>query len=956
MSKSQFEIIVAVSLKTGVALLPLMMAGAYAPAYAQPAPATPATAPNAAADEEEADQDTKAIGAVDKEDKDDDKAVVVTGTSIRNAPPTGTNLISIDKEGIKATGANSASDLLSQLPQVGGDFFNNLGQLGTFDTGGVSASDASNGGVGKPDARGIPLNTQLDTGGNTLVLLDGQRMSGNGVSNSATDPNVVPVALLERVEVNTDGGSSIYGSDAIGGVINFITRRKFDGIQVRGRYGIADDYYNYEVGGIVGHTFGRASAYISFSRTGNDDIFNRERDYYRSIDWNTGLEIGTQCFMPNVRTGASPNFTFYGVNAAGTVSNTPNATAVNLCTPDKDAAFVGRNKRNNALASFSFDFSDDIKLTVRGRYADSNSRQIQAPYNASGTITPTNPYFQPIVGAPNPNANQTVFFSFGPVDGIGIDNKGVTGKFRQYGISPELTVNIDDNWQARGFVNWEKSRTERFNQSIDSAAVTTALASNNIATALNPYNVESSNAAVLADITSGFQESEARNEILNARLIVDGALFELPGGKVRMAVGAEYLKDKFAVRNFNAIASGVSGIDATPLRRASRDVKSVFGELNIPIVSSLNSGPLFEELRFAFSGRYDKFSDFGDNFSPRIGATYAPFKWLRLRGNWGKSFRAPTVIDTLNSTNINAAFLPGGFLPGILIPSPALGLPAQATVDDAVILYNGATNPGLRPQTGTNWSIAGELRPFAGLRAELSYFKIDYRDAISFLNFVGIYPTYLDFVTFYPNAQQIADFLAPAQNAQQILDQVAALPPGAKVYQLIDGRTTNMGNAKIEGLDYSARYDFNTPLGQAYISANGTIQLVSKFQLTSKVPFADRIAGTPNHRTAINVGLRSGGFRTQFTLNHTDGYKVTRSATLLQDRVSAYNVVNAFFGYEFTDGELGLGKLSDGLEVTLNIQNLFDTDPPVFRSRGGIGTTNGSTLGRLIQIGLRKDF
>jgi outer membrane receptor protein involved in Fe transport len=104
------------------------------------------------------------------------------------------------------------------------------------------------------------------------------------------------------------------------------------------------------------------------------------------------------------------------------------------------------------------------------------------------------------------------------------------------------------------------------------------------------------------------------------------------------------------------------------------------------------------------------------------------------------------------------------------------------------------------------------------------------------------------------------------------------------------------------------------------------------------------------------VGLRNGGFRTQFTLNHTDGFKVTRTANLVQDSVGSFDVINAFFGYEFTNGELGLGSFAEGLEVTLNIQNLFDTDPPVFRSRGGDGTTNGSTLGRLIQIGVRKDL
>lgn len=387
MPHSPIDKIVATSLKASVALFPLMLGVAMAPAYAQGQPASSATAPKDAADadaRESSDQDTKVIGAASDND-DKEKAVVVTGTSIRNAPPTGTNLISVDKEGIKATGANSAAELIASIPQAGGGFFNDLAQLGTFDSGGVSSSDASNGGVNKPDVRGIPLNTQLDTGSNTLLLLDGARMTGVGTSNSVSDPNTVPVALLERVEVNTDGGSSVYGSDAIGGVINFITRRRFDGVQVRGRYGIGDSYDNYEVGAIVGHDFGPANVYVSYSRTGNSGILNGERDYYKSIDWNTGLETNNQCYLPNVRIGSN----FFGVDANGNISSTPSATAPNVCTPGKETSLTGSNKRNNVLGSFSYDFSEDVKFTIRGRYSDSKTHLKQNPLTRSLTVMPT---------------------------------------------------------------------------------------------------------------------------------------------------------------------------------------------------------------------------------------------------------------------------------------------------------------------------------------------------------------------------------------------------------------------------------------------------------------------------------------------------------------------------------------------------------------------------------------
>jgi iron complex outermembrane receptor protein len=946
---SRLDSIVVASLKASVALLPLMMGTAFAPAYAQDTPA-PANQPTAQADQtEEEDTDTKVVGASSTDKKDDGEKVVVTGTSIRNAPPTGTNLIAIDKQGIQATGANSAAELIATIPQASGGFFNEIPQL---DAGGGSGqvSSAGSGTVLKPNLRATP-SSATDSGSSTLILLDGQRTAGTGTIHNATDVNSMPVALLERVEINTDGGSSIYGSDGIGGVINFITRRRFEGIQLRGRYGIADDYYNYEVGGIVGHSFGKANVYVSYSRTGNDEIFNRERDYFQSIDWTTGLEVGTQCELPNVSLGTPTQF--YGVDASGNIVSGPQSTAVNLCTPSADDALAGRNVRNNVLASFSYDFTDGIKLTVRGRYADSKGTQPQAAANLTSQITPANFFYQPV--AANPTATQRVAYSFAPVQGD--DTFDVIGRFKQYGISPELTVDVDGNWQVRGFFNWDKSRTWRNSQVVDTTTLNEALLSGDPDTAFNPYNVEDTNPALLADILDGVNQGESFNEILNSRVTIDGALFELPGGKVRMAAGLEYLKENFGVRNYNQLDPVVDGIEAVDFNKAHRNVKSVFGELNIPIVSSLNSGPLFEELRFAFSGRYDDFSDWGDNFSPRIGATYAPFKWIRFRGNWGKSFRAPTVVETLNASNSNVGvnspavygFLIDTTRPGQYPIPPADG----KTLNDYVALtYFGGVSDTLKPQRGTNWSVAGEIRPIDGLRAELSYYKIDYRDAIGFPNAVGLFPAYYEVVTLYPTEAEIAAFLAQAGNRETAIGEIG----GREVYGLYDLRTRNLGNAKIEGLDYSARYDFNTPIGAAYISANGNIQLVNKQQPTASTPFRSVLVGTPNHRASVNVGLRSGGFRTQFTLNHTDGYKVTRTATLLQDSVGSFDVINAFFAYEFTEGELGLGSFADGLEVSLNVQNLFDTDPPIFRQRGGDGTANGSTLGRLIQIGVRKDL
>jgi iron complex outermembrane receptor protein len=942
--------IIARSLHAGVALLPLMIAAMVTPAFAQ---ATPAPAANQApapeadqATEEEEDLDTKIVGAA-SEKKDKEEKVVVTGTSIRGAPPTGTNLIQMDKEGIKATGANSAAELVANIPQLGTGFFNDIPQMGADSATAVAGTNV------KPNARGTPSGT-TDTGTPTLILLDGQRMAGTGTTErqNISDVNAVPVTLLERVELNTDGGSSIYGSDGIGGVINFITRRKFDGVQVRGRIGLADDYYNYEVGGIVGHSFGRANVYVSYSRTGNDEILNGERDFYRRIDWATGLETDLRCGLPNVQFGTADNLRFYGVDANGNispVSGTKAATVTaggiqspNRCTNGLVSSFTPRSLRNNVMANFSYDFTDGIKLTVRGRYADSKTSYSADLYPQQFTLAPSHPAYRPVAGE---TTNEIVLFDFSPVLSQG--DHWSERRYKQYGIAPELTVDIDGNWQVRAYVNYEISKNAAEERLIDTADLTAAIRSG----ALDPFNIGSTDPSVIASVTDNIALNEAETKLLNSRVTVDGALFELPGGKVRMAAGVEYLEDTFDTRT-----DPTDDYDFT-----SRNNKSVFGELNIPVVSSLNSGPLFEELRFAFSARYDSYSDFGDSFSPRVGMTYAPFKWFRLRGNWGKSFRAPTVIETIQSQQPPLAFATLSFrntcfgpnLCGSNMNDPAR--PSNDPDNEQIITLFGGVNPALEPQTGTNWSVAGEIRPIAGLRAELSYYKIDYRNTIGFpplfTNF--FHPGFSHLMTVYPSDEQIKAFLADSRDPAGSYQ--AYLNSGQKVYGLIDGRTTNTGDAKIEGLDYSARYDFDTSIGAAYVGINGNIALKNDL-ITRGVGTTDALRNGPNHRASITAGLRSGGFRTQLTLNHTDGYKVEPDPLVYQTSVGAYNLVNAFFGYEFSDGELGLGSFADGLEVTLNINNVFDDDPPIFRRTADVGYANGNTLGRLIMFGVRKDF
>jgi iron complex outermembrane receptor protein len=154
---------------------------------------------------------------------------VVTGTLIRGAGPVGSYEITAGPETIEAQGAVTANDLLSTIPQVSNLFNTVPGSLLNIAPNQIQ--------VVTPNLRN--LTPQTGSSSSTLVLIDGHRIAGVGVTQSAVDPDVIPTGAIERVEIVVDGGSATYGTDAVGGVVNFITRKRYDGLQVDAHYGDA---------------------------------------------------------------------------------------------------------------------------------------------------------------------------------------------------------------------------------------------------------------------------------------------------------------------------------------------------------------------------------------------------------------------------------------------------------------------------------------------------------------------------------------------------------------------------------------------------------------------------------------------------------------------------------------------------------------------------------------------
>ena len=161
--------------------------------------------------------------------------IIVTGTQIRGVAPVGSNVVGVNEQEIEATGAVTMNQLLSQLPQSSD--FNNITQPG----GGVLTANGRVP-ITRPNIRNLPGAGGSASGAVTLVLINGHRVVPQGIEQTAVDADIVAPDATERVETILDGASAVYGSDAAGGVINFITRRSFEGIKFDARYGVADDY------------------------------------------------------------------------------------------------------------------------------------------------------------------------------------------------------------------------------------------------------------------------------------------------------------------------------------------------------------------------------------------------------------------------------------------------------------------------------------------------------------------------------------------------------------------------------------------------------------------------------------------------------------------------------------------------------------------------------------------
>lgn len=837
--------------------------------------------------------------------------VVVTGTLIRGTAPIGSQLITINTADISATGATNTGDLLSRtLPQLAN--FNSLPQGGAVTSGSTGASP--------PSLRALPPEA-------TLVLMDGHRLVGDSPLQTYPDPSNIPPAAIQRIEVVADGGSAIYGSDAVAGVINIILKQNFEGAETDVSYGGASGYRSSNIGQTFGHVWSSGSALISAYYANNSDLLNSGRSFYTANlapyggpDFRT-----TDCAPANVQIGAA-------TYAAPELIAGP----LTKCDPNLNASMVNQYRRWGAVSTIRQKLSDRVHLFLDAKYTNARQTEPKAPsLVASSTITSANPFFEapPGTGA----TSETILYNTG---NLGAQSNVYTNDSGDVDLGADIKLIRD--WHLTTDFDFGSSSAAADGAGYNATLLGDALAATTPDTALDPFG-DLTSPAVASAILDYSSDFASRQRLYDLNVKADGTVIGLPGGNLKLALGAAWRKETLD-------ATSTSGVPSEPgysfaAVSTARNVTSVFGELAVPIFGRDNALPFLHRLSLSAAARNDRYSDFGSTTNPKYGLNWSPIDGVTFRGSYGRSFHAPQLSD-LDAVDSRAIFFPDFPL-----------VPPGAGPLNTIVLAGG--NPDLKPETARTGSFGFDLAPafVPGFTASVTYFLIRYSNQIQaapiseqvFLN-----PKLFQmFVTEAPTSAQVGAAIANIP-----LTFTLPLPP---VGQILDFRRNNIGATDLDGWDFDLRYKTALPagvlrlgLGGEYLTEYETIQAPGApavDNLTSGASYINGLGIVPLHLRGT-VDWAVGSIDTQLALNYTGGYKFGYVSGAGQPAVQD---VKPFPTVDWvTSWDLPFGGIAAHTTVQLNVYNVFNEPPPLLLQNSGFAAQTANPLGRLIMLTLHK--
>jgi iron complex outermembrane recepter protein len=373
-----------------------------------------------------------------------------------------------------------------------------------------------------------------------------------------------------------------------------------------------------------------------------------------------------------------------------------------------------------------------------------------------------------------------------------------------------------------------------------------------------------------------------------------------------------------------------------------------FAELQLPLVSQNAERVGLESLELSLSGRYDHYSDFGATTNPKVGLTYAPTRDLRLSGTYGRSFRAPLIIDLATPVQ------------GLLF----FGNDARFASGSAVAMELFGGSAALRPETSKTWTGSVEFTPegLPGLNLSATYFSYDFTNKIIAPINSDVFsvplsdPSIAPFTTFFPSPAQIAQVASGLFAISNLAD------PGSTVNDvqaILDNRFQNVSVWTSRGVDLRGSYRIDVRAGSLDLNLNSSLLTVKERPIATAglQRLSGQVFGPAKLRVRGGAVWSDGGWTLSGYVNYVSGETDVYSVTPIE--LGAFVTADARIAYSF--GKSSLNWLS-GAHASLALLNVFDRDPPRLSFDStiypGIGydPTNASSFGRLITLSISKDW
>jgi iron complex outermembrane receptor protein len=864
--------------------------------------------------------------------------VVVTGSSIKRIDgETALPVQVLKREDIERTGATSTEQLLKQVSS-----FSSAGSVST-----ASAAGTQTGSISALSLRGLGA-------ARTLVLINGHRSSvyggsSSGFAGAAVDINNIPVSAIERIEVLKDGASAVYGSDAIAGVVNFILRRDYNGVEITGSYGtptsgptaaekrvslfagfgrLDEQGYNFTVGANVQKVdpiFGRDRAY---AKRINVDMQN---DLLSNISFPANVRIPTtgklvNPMLPNCGpvSQVSPYAnTICSFDNSPDVSIQPGSDRANLMFNGRIKLAEGaegyfesgysRVKTHTATQAVPLSFNTNLPASnpynaffrnlVNTQYPALAAKPFTTTFGAqfpgAFLLPPSSPYYPTAWAASNGLAGQPLILAYRDAAN-GVRNQtdqadatrlvaGVRGSAAGWDYDTGLlySQNKVKELLETGFPQYSKILPL-----LDTGVI-------------NPFGPTTDPQALAAARAAEFVGAvyNSRTSVTSLNATASRELMQLPAGALSLALGAEYRHEKFQYDPSLAVQTGdIAGQGGNQLPvSATRHVASAFAEINIPITKTLEADAAV---------RYDSYQKVGTTVNPKASIRWQPSDKLMLRGAVGTGFRAPSLTDMFaaQASSVTA----NGTRDPLRCPTPATGLPTDCNNQFPTITGG---NPDLKPEKAVSITAGILVEPVRDLSVSLDAFRVNLKDAI-----VGGGLSASFMLSSAANATKYAQYIlrGPADPAN-----ASGLGPITAILQT----NANLFKTQMAGVDLDAKYALRFAEGRKVVfRLNGTY--LGKYDVqgpdgsyTSSLDQASTASNGVQLRWKHNASAtwQAGPWEASLAQNYQKGYNdVAGNKGGPARKVEAYQTFDvqvAYAGFK-------------ALKLTAGIRNLADRDPP----------------------------